>query len=48
MLALGLPAARATEDALLSSLPMAQRPVFIKALVAVADEQELRGANSTV
>ena len=49
MLALGLPAARATEDALLSSLSMAQRPVFIKALATVADGQGTRrGEYSTV
>ena len=40
VLAMGLPAARAAEDALLSALPRAQRLVFIEAMTAVADEQK--------
>jgi DNA-binding MarR family transcriptional regulator len=36
VLALGVPAARATEEALLSALPKAQRPVFVNALASVA------------
>jgi DNA-binding MarR family transcriptional regulator len=39
VLALGIPTARATEEALLSFLPTAQRLVFIRALAIVADEQ---------
>jgi len=39
MLALGIPTARATEEALLSALATTQRPNFIKALAAVAGEQ---------
>jgi DNA-binding MarR family transcriptional regulator len=40
MLALGVPAARATEETLLSFLPTLQRLVFIRALsIVAADEQ---------
>jgi hypothetical protein len=37
MLTLGIPAVRATEQALLSSLSSAQRAAFIKTLATIAD-----------
>jgi DNA-binding MarR family transcriptional regulator len=39
VLALSMPAARATEVALLSSLSSAQRPAFLEALAVIATEQ---------
>src|SRR5215207_7461341 len=39
VLALAVPAARATEEALLSPLSSAQRPAFVRALAIIANEQ---------